>query len=338
MFKGETKMKSYKKLALFVLILGTLTLAACGPQEESSGSNNGEANPSQNTKGKVLEEMSDQLKGTITIDGSSTVYPIMEAVVEEYNMNQPNVKVSVGVSGTGGGFEAFIAGETDISNASRPIKDEEKAALKNAGIEYTEFEVAYDGLSVVVNKENDWVDYLTVDELKKIWIEDGTVKKWSDIRKGWPEEEIKFYSPGTDSGTFDYFDEVILEEQPIVKVATLSEDDNILVTGVTGDKNAIGYFGYAYYAENKDKLKVIPIDSGNGPVEPTNETVEKGDYTPLSRPLFIYVKNEAVKRPEVYHFVQFALEHAGDLSEEVGYVSLPAEKYDKNLSLLKELK
>lgn len=331
-------MKSYKKLALFVLISGTVALAACGPKEESSGSNNGKANTSQNTKSEVLEETSDKLQGTIAIDGSSTVYPIMEAVVEEYNMNQPNVKVSVGVSGTGGGFEAFIAGETDISNASRPIKDEEKAALKEAGIEYTEFEVAYDGLSVVVNKDNDWVDYLTVDELKKIWVEDGKVKKWSDIREGWPKEEIKFYSPGTDSGTFDYFDEVILEEQPIAKAATLSEDDNILVTGVTGDKNAIGYFGYAYYAENKEKLKVVPIDNGNGPVEPTNETVEKGEYMPLSRPLFIYMKNEAVKKPEVYHFVKFALEHAGDLSEEVGYVSLPKDKYEKALSILEGLK
>lgn len=325
-------MKNYKKLALSALITGAVLLTACGPQEGTSG------NESGSNGNKASEQSDQQLKGTVAVDGSSTVFPIMEAVVEEYNMNQPNVKVSVGMSGTGGGFEAFAAGETDISNASRPIKDEEKAALEKAGIEYTEFEIAYDGLSVVVNKDNDWVDYLTVDELKKMWIEDGTVKKWSDIRDGWPEEEIKFYSPGTDSGTFDYFDEVVLDGQPIVEKATLSEDDNTLVTGVTGDKNAIGYFGYAYYAENKDQLKVVPIDNGNGAVEPTNETVESGKYTPLSRPLYIYVKNESLSKPEVYDFVKFALENAGTLSEEVGYVSLPEEKYDKALSTLEDLK
>lgn len=325
-------MKNYKKLALSALITGALLLTACGPQEGTSG------NESGSNGNKASEQSDQQLKGTVAVDGSSTVFPIMEAVVEEYNMKQPNVKVSVGMSGTGGGFEAFAAGETDISNASRPIKDEEKAALEKAGIEYTEFEIAYDGLSVVVNKDNDWVDYLTVDELKKMWIEDGTVKKWSDIRDGWPEEEIKFYSPGTDSGTFDYFDEVVLDGQPIVEKATLSEDDNTLVTGVTGDKNAIGYFGYAYYAENKDQLKVVPIDNGNGAVEPTNETVESGKYTPLSRPLYIYVKNESLSKPEVYDFVKFALENAGTLSEEVGYVSLPKEKYDKALSTLEDLK
>lgn len=325
-------MKNYKKLALSALISGAVLLTACGPQEGTSGSESG------SNGNKASEQSDQQLKGTVAVDGSSTVFPIMEAVVEEYNMNQPNVKVSVGVSGTGGGFKAFAAGETDISNASRPIKDEEKAALEKAGIEYTEFEIAYDGLSVVVNKDNDWVDYLTVDELKKMWIEDGTVKKWSDIRDGWPEEEIKFYSPGTDSGTFDYFDEVVLDGQPIVEKATLSEDDNTLVTGVTGDKNAIGYFGYAYYAENKDQLRVVPIDNGNGAVEPTNETVESGKYTPLSRPLYIYVKNESLSKPEVYDFVKFALENAGTLSEEVGYVSLPKEKYDKALSTLEDLK
>lgn len=325
-------MKNYKKLALSALISGAVLLTACGPQEGTSG------NESGSNGNKASKQSDQQLKGTVAVDGSSTVFPIMEAVVEEYNMKQPNVKVSVGMSGTGGGFEAFAAGETDISNASRPIKEEEKAALEKVGIEYTEFEIAYDGLSVVVNKDNDWVDYLTVDELKKIWVEDGTTKKWSDIRDGWPEEEIKFYSPGTDSGTFDYFDEVILDGQPIVEKATLSEDDNTLVTGVSGDKNAIGYFGYAYYAENKNRLKVVPIDNGNGAVEPTNETVESGKYKPLSRPLYIYVKNESLSKPEVYDFVKYVLENAGTLAEEVGYVSLPQEKYDEALSRLEELK
>ncbi|MCQ6273687.1 PstS family phosphate ABC transporter substrate-binding protein [Bacillus sp. V3B] len=320
-------MKSFKYIALSVAISGVLALTACGP-----------TNTGTESEGNTTEQASEskQFEGSVKVDGSSTVFPIMEAVAEEYNIAQPKMKVSVASSGTGGGFKSFIAGETDISNASRPIKDEEKAKLEEAGIDYTEFEVAIDGLSIVVNQANDFVDYLTVDELKKMWLEDGTVKKWSDIREGWPEEEIKFYSPGTDSGTFDYFDEIILEEQPIVESATLSEDDNVLVQGVTGDENAIGYFGYAYYSENKEKLKIVPIDNGEGAVEPTNETVESGEYAPLSRPLFIYVKNESVKKEEVYDFVKFTLENAGDLSEDVGYVRLPS--YDEALSTLEGLK
>jgi phosphate transport system substrate-binding protein len=318
-------MKSLKSLALTAMMGGVLVFAAaCGTEEAGNTGTAGEDNK--------------QLSGEVKIDGSSTVYPIMEAVAEEYQMIQPDVRVSVGLSGTGGGFKSFIAGETDMSNASRPIKDEEKAQLEEKGIEYTELRLAFDGLSVLVNKENTWVDYLTIDELKKMWIEDGTVKKWSDIREGWPEEEIKFYSPGTDSGTFDYFDEVILEEQPIVEKATLSEDDNILVQGISGEKNGTGYMGYAYYLENKDNLKIVPIDGGNGPVEPNNETIETGEYSPLSRPLFTYVKNESVKKPEVYDYVKFAIENAADLSEEVGYVRLPAEEYDKDLAALEDLK
>jgi phosphate transport system substrate-binding protein len=323
-------MKSFKFLALSAMISGVLALTtACGNADQ----NNGNGGKTEEQAG----EENKQLQGEIKIDGSSTVYPIMEAVVEEYQMEQPGVKVSVGSSGTGGGFEAFIAGETQLSNASRPIKDEEKAQLEEKGIDYTEFKLAYDGLSVVVNKDNNWVDHLTVDELKKMWT--GEATKWSDVRKGWPEEEIKFYSPGTDSGTYDYFDEVILDGAPIVQGATLSEDDNVLVQGVAGDKNAIGYFGYAYYVENKDKLKVVPIDGGNGPVEPTNETIESGEYSPLSRPLFTYVKNSAVKeQPEVYDFVKFTLENAGQFSEDVGYVKLPDEEYKKGLETLEGLK
>ncbi|AGX05524.1 MULTISPECIES: PstS family phosphate ABC transporter substrate-binding protein [Bacillaceae] len=329
-------MKSFKYLALSAMIGAVLAFtAACGNSEE------GTTNGSQTDGGNSTEQASDedkQLQGEINIDGSSTVYPIMEAVVEEFGMEQPGVKVSVASSGTGGGFKAFIAGDTDLSNASRPIKEEEAAELESKGIEYTEFKLANDGLSVVVSKDNDWVDHLTVEELKKMWIEDGSVKKWSDIREGWPEEEIKFYSPGTDSGTYDYFDEVILEEAPIVEKATLSEDDNVLVQGVTGDKNAIGYFGYAYYAENKDSLKVVPIDGGNGPVEPNNETVESGEYAPLSRPLFTYVKNESLKNEEVYEFVKYTIENAGVLSEDVGYVKLKDEEYDEAMKTLEGLK
>jgi phosphate transport system substrate-binding protein len=322
-------MKKMKLLALTAAIGTSLVFAACG---------NG-ADTGTNGEGSDAAQEQKQLEGTVKIDGSSTVYPIMEAVAEEYMIQQPGVKVSVGFSGTGGGFEKFIAGETQLSNASRPIKDAEKAELEEKGIDYTEFKLAYDGLSVVVNKENDWVDYLTIEELQKIWIEDGTVKKWSDIRPEWPDKEIKLYSPGTDSGTYDYFNEVVLEEQPIAKSATLSEDDNVLVQGVVGDKNAMGYFGYAYYLENKDQLKVVPIDGGNGPVEPTNETIESGEYSPLSRPLFTYVKNSAVAEDEaVYDYVKFVLENASVLAEEVGYVKLPEEEYQKALETLESLK
>ncbi|UII54874.1 PstS family phosphate ABC transporter substrate-binding protein [Cytobacillus spongiae] len=328
-------MKSFKFLALSTMIGAVLAFtAACGTEGTNNAANNG----SEGNNTTEQAEENKQLQGEVKIDGSSTVYPIMEAVVEEFGMEQPEVKVSVASSGTGGGFKAFIAGETDLSNASRPIKDEEKAALEEAGIAYTEFKLANDGLSIVVNKDNDWLDYLTVDELKKMWVEDGTVKKWSDIRSEWPAEEIKFYSPGTDSGTYDYFNEIILEEAPIVEKATLSEDDNVLVQGVTGDKNAIGYFGYAYYAENKDNLKVVPVDNGNGAVEPTNETVESGEYAPLSRPLFTYVKNESVKKEEIYEFVKYALENAAVLSEDVGYVKLKDEEYTNALETLEGLK
>lgn len=324
-------MKSFKYLALSTMIGATLAFTtACG-------AGNGSKTETGGNKEKTSEEVK-QLQGEINIDGSSTVYPIMEAVSEEYQGQQPKVKVSVGTAGTGGGFKKFIAGETDLSNASRPVKDEEKAGLEEKGIKYTEFKLAFDGISVVVNKDNKWVDHLTVDELKKMWIEDGKVKKWSDIRKGWPDKEIKFYSPGTDSGTFDYFDEVILDKKPLVQKATLSEDDNVLVQGVEGDKNAIGFFGYAYYVENKDKLKVVPIDGGSGAVEPSAETIETGKYAPLSRPLFTYVKNDSLKKPEVYDFVKFTLENAAKLSEEVGYVKLPAEEYTKALKELEGLK
>ncbi|WP_341320706.1 PstS family phosphate ABC transporter substrate-binding protein [Solibacillus sp. FSL H8-0523] len=320
-------MKKWKYLTSTAILGSALFLAACGDGEETltSAENNTEQ----------AESGSAELTGNVVGDGSSTVAPITEALVEEYAAVQKDVRVAVGVSGTGGGFEKFINGETDFSNASRPIKDTEVEKLKAAGIEYTEFELAYDGLSVVVHPDNTWAKDLTVEQLQKIWIEDGTKKKWSDIDASWPAEEIVFYSPGSDSGTYDYFDEVILDGEDIVKDAMLSEDDNVLVQGVTGDVNAIGYFGYAYYLENKDKLQVVTV---NG-VEPTNDTIESGDYSPLSRPLFIYVKNSAVKDSEAtYDFIKFTLANAGEMAEVVGYVSLPADKYEASLKQLEGLK
>ncbi|WP_075618090.1 PstS family phosphate ABC transporter substrate-binding protein [Paenisporosarcina indica] len=312
-------MKNFKFFMISTMIGTSLVLGACG-NEEGTGKD-----------GKETVSLS----GSVNGDGSSTVAPITEALVEEYSGVQPDVKVTAGVSGTGGGFEKFIAGETDFSNASRPIKEEEAAKLKEAGIDYTELEIAYDGLSVVVNTENDWATDLTVEDLKKLWVEDGTTKKWSDINPEWPDEEVVFYAPGTDSGTFDYFNEVILEDADIVKSATLSEDDNMLVQGVKGDKNAIGFFGYAYYLSNKDSMNIVKIDG----VEPTNETIASGDYSPLSRPLFVYVKNSSVKENEaVYDFMKFTLDNAGEMAEAVGYVSLPEEEYDKDLEALEGLK
>ncbi|MEK3936871.1 PstS family phosphate ABC transporter substrate-binding protein [Sporosarcina sp. FSL W7-1349] len=294
----------------------SLFLAAC---------NGGDGNTAaQTSEGNALS-------GKVAGDGSSTVAPIMEAIVEEYAQVEKDVLVSVGVSGTGGGFEKFIAGETDFSNASRPIKDEEKEKLEAAGIDYSELPIAYDGLTVVVNKENNWIDSLTVEDLKNIWVEDGTTKKWSDIDPSWPDEEIVFYAPGTDSGTYDYFNEVVLEDGDLVKAATLSEDDNVLVTGIKGDVNAIGFFGYAYYEANKDSLKAVLIDG----VEPNSETIESGEYTPFSRPLFVYVNNDAVKnKKEVRNFMEFVIDNSADMAKAVGYVQLPEEEYKKTRDAL----
>ncbi|TQR19539.1 PstS family phosphate ABC transporter substrate-binding protein [Psychrobacillus vulpis] len=322
-------MKNWKYLLMTTMVGSALALGACGNASTSETTET----PAAETE-KPQEETA-VLEGKVAGDGSSTVAPIMEAIVEEYAAVQNKVQVTVGVSGTGGGFEKFIAGSTDFANASRPIKDEEKEKLAAAGIDFTEFKVAYDGLSLVVNKDNTWVDSLTVEDLKKMWVEDGSVKKWSDINPEWPDEEIVFYSPGTDSGTYDYFDEVVLDEADLVKTATLSEDDNVLVQGVQGDKNAIGYFGYAYYLANKDTLKVVKVEG----VEPTNETIESGEYSPLSRPLFVYVKNSAVKEnPATYDFMKYTLENAGDMAEAVGYVKLPDADYDKGLADLEGLK
>ena len=320
-------MKKWKYLTMTAVLGSALLLGACGDDE------NTESSIAQGAE--TQEEGTAQLSGDVLGDGSSTVSPVMEAIVEEYAGVQKDVRVSVGVSGTGGGFEKFVNGETDFSNASRPIKDLEAQSLKDAGIDYTELEIAYDGLSVVIHPENTWATNLTVDQLKQLWIEDGTTKKWSDIDPSWPDEEVVFYSPGSDSGTYDYFDEVILDGEDLVKSATLSEDDNILVQGVIADKNAIAFFGYAYYVANEDKLQVVSIDG----VTPTNETIESGEYSPLSRPLFVYVKNEAIKNNDAaYDFMKFTLENAGDMAEVTGYVRSPQAKYDEGLAALEALR
>jgi phosphate transport system substrate-binding protein len=265
----------------------------------------------------------------VAIDGSSTVYPISEAVAEEFRSVQPKVRVTIGISGTGGGFKKFTIGDTDISDASRPIKAKEQTKAAEHGVQYVEMPVAFDGLSVVVNPDNDFVDHLTTEELHRIWQPESTVMTWKDVRPGWPDRPIKLYGPGTDSGTFDYFTEAINgKAQSCRSDFTASEDDNVLVAGVAGDVDALGFFGFAYYVENQNRLKIVPVDGGKGPVAPSTKTINDGSYSPLSRPLFIYVSVKSLDKPAVKAFVDFYLEHAATLAGEVGYVALPAKAYD----------
>ncbi|MCU0535391.1 MAG: PstS family phosphate ABC transporter substrate-binding protein [Hydrococcus sp. Prado102] len=278
----------------------------------------------------AIPAVNSQNQATIKIDGSSTVYPITEAVAEDFQGTGGGARVTVGLSGTGGGFKKFCAGETDISNASRPIKDEEIQACQSAGINYIELPIAYDALTVVVNNQNDWISSMTVAELKKLWepAAQGKITNWSQVRSGWPNAPIKLFGPGADSGTFDYFTDAIVGEEGASRTDYLpSEDDNVLVQGVSRDKNALGYFGFAYYEANKDKLKSIGIDGGKGAVMPSVATVQNNTYQPLSRPLFIYVSSKAVQRPEVKKFVEFFMTKGSSLVQEVGYVPLPAQAY-----------
>lgn len=268
----------------------------------------------------------------INVDGSSTVYPITEAVAEEFQKDNPNIKVTVGISGTGGGFKKFCRGETDISNASRPIKESEMETCKKNGIEFIEIPVAYDALTVVVNPQNDWVDYFTVEELKKIWEPEAQNKitKWNQIRPQWPDAPLKLFGPGVDSGTFDYFTEAIVGKEGASRGDyTSSEDDNVLVVGVSQDKYALGYFGFAYYEHNKDKVKAVPIDNGEGPVEPSYENVINGTYQPLSRPLFIYINKESYEKKDyVRKFVDYYIKNVKNLLKDVGYIPLPDKAYE----------
>jgi len=276
-----------------------------------------------------------RLSGVVSLDGSSTVFPVSEAVAEEFLAVQPRVRVTVGVSGTGGGFQKFVAGEIDISDASREIRDSEAEAARINGIEYLEIPVAYDGLSVIVNKNNTWVDYLTIEELNMIWAPGSSVDSWNDIRPEWPDQPLRLYGPGTDSGTFDYFTEVVNGDSGASRPDyTASEDDNVLVQGISGDVNSLGFFGYAYYVANESVLKLVPIDGGNGPISPNSVTINDGSYSPLSRPIFIYVSKPSAARPEVRAFVEFYLDQAPALAAEVGYVAMPQVEYQKSREAL----
>jgi phosphate transport system substrate-binding protein len=268
----------------------------------------------------------------VKVDGSSTVYPVTEAVAEEFQkVKKGAAKVTVGISGTGGGFKKFCRGETDVSNASRPILKKEMEDCKAAGIEYFELPVAFDALTVVVNPKNTFIKQLTVAEMKKMWEPgaQGKVTKWSQVNPAWPDAPLKLFGPGADSGTFDYFTEAVVGKSKSSRGDfTASEDDNVLVQGVARDVNGLGYFGYAYYIENKDKLKAVPIVNEKGqPVEPSMDAVLKGSYSPLSRPIFIYINAKSLAKPEVKEFVEYYMKHGAKLAREVKYVPLPDSAY-----------
>jgi phosphate transport system substrate-binding protein len=275
----------------------------------------------------------------IQVDGSSTVFPITEAVAEEFQKaKKGKIKVTVGIAGTGGGFKKFCRGETDISDASRPILKQEMESCKAAGIEYIEIPIAFDALTVIVNPKNTWSPSMTVAELKKIWepAAQGKITSWNQVREQWPNAPLKLFGAGADSGTFDYFTEAITGKAKSSRGDfTASEDDNVLVQGVANDANALGFFGYAYYSENSKKLKAVAIDNGKGPVAPSEKTVLDGSYQPLSRPIYIYVSKKALEKPEVREFTEFYLKNAPKLVKEVKYVPLPDRVYAVGADRLK---
>ena len=302
------------------LLALALVLAACGGDDNSS-------------------DGGQDLSGSVRIDGSSTVAPLTTAAAEFFAEEQPKVRVTVGTSGTGGGFEKFCNGETDISDASRPIKDEETAACQKKNITYSELVVANDALTVVVNKDNDWAECLTTDQLKKMWEPNSKVGSWDQVDPKFPSEPLKLFGPGTDSGTFDYFtDEINGEEGASRKDYQPSEDDNVIVTGVSGSKGGLGYFGYTYYEENQDKLKAVQIDSGSGCVAPSAETVQDGTYKPLARPLFVYASVAAMKRPEVVAFIDYYVDNDGQIAEDAKFVPLNEKQKTKLTTELESLK
>ena len=305
-----------RPFATVLFSLATVTLAACG--------------------GAPAPEAGVESSAVITIDGSSTVFPVTEAVAEEFQREHKGTRITVGISGTGGGFQKFCRDEIDIADASRPITPTEVEACAKGGVEYIEIPMAYDGLAIVVHPKNTWATSMTVAELKKLWepAAQGQVMRWNQIRAGWPDQEIHLFGAGVDSGTFDYFTEVIVGKTDQSRGDyTSSEDDNVIVQGVSGDELALGYFGYAYYEENKDKLKVVAIDDGNeangaGAILPSPASVADGSYHPLSRPIFIYPRVKSLDRAEVKNFVDFFLAEGTKLVREVGYIPLTDKEYE----------
>lgn len=312
-----------------------LVLMACGgtdQPEQSGAATAGDSMPQAMESGQYAT-----LKGDIDIDGSSTVFPITEAVAEEFgNLTEDNVRVTVGVSGTGGGFKKFCNGEIQISDASRPIKASEVQLCADSGIEYIEIPVAIDGVTVIVNTDNTWAQCMTVDELNTMWApaSEDVITKWNQVRPDWPDDKMEIYAPGVDSGTFDYFTETVNGEGGASRGDfTASEDDNLIIQGVSGGKNGVGYLGYSYYVENAGKLKAVEIDGGSGCIAPTGEAINNGAYAPLSRPLFIYVRADAANSPHIAEFVRYFLGKEGQaLATEVGYIAYPQKVYDLALA------
>ncbi|NJO43889.1 MAG: PstS family phosphate ABC transporter substrate-binding protein [Cyanobacteria bacterium RU_5_0] len=304
------------KVSLSLVVVASLLSACSKPTQPTSTTSN------------QLPAITNEI---VEIDGSSTVYPITEAVVNEFKQTQPDIQVQSAFSGTGGGFEKFCAGQTDINGASRPISTQEIETCRNAGVRYIELPIAFDALTIVVHPQNSWAQDITVEELKKLWepAAQGQIKTWNQVRPDWSNQPINLYGAGTDSGTYDYFAEVIVESENTRSDYTGSEDDTVLVQGIANDPNALGYFGLSYYEQNQDKLKALPVNGGNGAILPSRETVESAMYQPLSRPLFIYVNIQSAQQyPELKEFVDFYLKHGARISESVGYVPLPAEAYE----------
>jgi phosphate transport system substrate-binding protein len=271
----------------------------------------------------------------ILADGSSTVGPFTTRAAEDFKQQNADVEVTVGISGTGGGFERFCRDEIDLADASRPIEDDEKQICADAGIEYVELPVANDALTVVVNSENDWATCLTVDQLKAIWEPGSTVKNWQDVDPGFPDEPLRLYGPGTDSGTFDYFTGAIVGEEGESRTDyQASEDDNVIVEGVTGDRGALGYFGFSYFEQNQDAVRAVAIDNGSGCVAPSVRTAQGGTYAPLSRPLFVYAKTTSLERPEVAEFLTYMIDNGAEIAEQADFVPLTSEQLaDANAKL-----
>jgi len=311
-----------KTITRAALLLGLLALlAGCGGGRGGDGET---AGPTTSAAGES------DLTGRIQADGSSTVGPFTTAAAERFQNQYPGVQVTVGVSGTGGGFERFCRGETDLSNASRPIKDEEAQLCADAGIEYVEFQVVNDALTVVVNKDNGWATCLTTEQLAAIWGPGSKVENWNQVDPSFPDEKLALYGPGTDSGTFDYFTgEINGEEGASRSDYGASEDDNVIVTGVSGERGGLGYFGFSYFEENQDTLKAVEIDGGDGCVAPSVENAQNGTYKPLARPLFIYAKKESFTRPEVEEFIGFVLDNEQEIAEAAQYVPMTEEQIAK---------
>jgi len=318
----------------FSLVLAVAGVAAFGCSKSDQSASKTEPGTEAPSKAELADKSAAAAQ-PIAIDGSSTVFPISEAMAEEFQKKSNGTRVTVAASGTGGGFKKLCAKEIAIAGASRPIKPSEVEACKANNVDYIELPIAFDGIAVLVNPENKWVDKMTVEELKKLWAPEaqGKVKTWADIRKGWPKDEIHLFGAGVDSGTYDYFTKAIVgEEHKSRGDYTSSEDDNVLVKGISTDKLALGFFGFAYYEENKSALKLVPIDdgvkeNGDGAIAPSKETIEKATYQPLSRPIFIYVDRAAADRKEVQEFVNYYVDGGVKLIDEVGYIKLPSETY-----------